>query len=92
MSFIVLTFIQLVDIYIWLMIVGIAMSWLIAFGVLNSDNRVIREIYSFLNRITEPVLAPIRKVIPPIGGIDISPIVILIGFQFVKQMLIGLII
>lgn len=92
MDFIVLTFIQLVDIYIWLMIVGIAMSWLMAFGVLNPENRGVREIYNFLMRITEPVLAPVRKVIPPIGGIDISPIVILIGFQFVKQMMIGLII
>lgn len=78
------------DIFVWIMIVAIIMSWLFAFNVLNSNNKFVRDLYAFLNRIIEPVLRPIRKVIPPIGGIDITPIVVIFGFQFLKQIIVRL--
>ncbi len=77
-------------IYIWVMIAGIAMSWLMAFNVLNARNKYVEMVFNILNRFIEPVLEPVRRFIPPIGGIDISPIVILIGFQIIESFLISL--
>lgn len=78
------------DIYIWIMIIGIAMSWLIAFNVINISNDGVRKLYDFLQRLIEPVLEPVRRVIPAIGGIDISPIIVIIGFQLIQRMIVEL--
>lgn len=80
----VLTLFLLIDIFIWVMIIGIIMSWLIAFNVLNISNKWVEKIYRVINSIVEPVLAPIRKVIPAIGGIDISPIIVIIGAEVLR--------
>ena len=72
----------LIDIYFWVILAMVVMSWLIAFGIINRSNPYVRQIGYALDRLTEPLLRPIRRVLPDLGGIDISPIVLLIGLQF----------
>jgi len=79
-----------IDLYIYVLIAAAVMSWLIAFNVVNSQNPTVRMIWDFLYRITEPVLAPIRSVLPGLGGIDISPVILIIGLLFLKQLILWL--
>ena len=69
---------KILDIYSAIIIASAIMSWLVAFGVVNVRNQFIRIIVDFLYRITEPVLRPIRRLLPNLGGIDISPVVALL--------------
>lgn len=71
-----------IDIYFWIILAMVVMSWLVAFGIVNRSNPYVRQIGYALERLTEPLLRPIRRVLPDLGGIDISPIVLLIGLQF----------
>ena len=71
-----------IDIYFWIILAMVVMSWLIAFGIINRSNPYVRQIGHALDRLTEPLLRPTRRVLPDLGGIDISPIVLLIGLQF----------
>ncbi|MFQ5346722.1 MAG: YggT family protein [Rhodothalassiaceae bacterium] len=70
-----------IDIYTWFLIVWVILSWLVAFNVINTYNRFIAMVMDFLYRITEPALRPIRRVIPDLGGIDISPLILLLLLQ-----------
>ena len=72
----------LVTTYIWVIIGSAILSWLVVFNVVNVRNRFVYQLGRFLDGITEPVLRPIRKVVPLIGGIDLSPIVLIFGLQF----------
>lgn len=85
-------FIQLIllilDIYFWIIIAMVVMSWLVAFNVVNPSNGIVRQIRYALHRLTEPLLGPIRRVLPDLGGIDISPVVLLIGLWFVQNLVI----
>ncbi len=76
-----------VDLYVWLVIISAIMSWLVAFKVINTSNRAVYMIGDFLYRITEPALRPIRRVLPNLGGMDISPIVLILGLFFVNRIL-----
>ena len=67
-----------ISIYVWLLIAQAVLSWLVAFGIVNRYNRVVATIGDFLWRITEPLLRPIRRVIPDLGGIDISPVILIL--------------
>jgi YggT family protein len=87
MQSLVWLFDQLVFIVFWLVIAMVIMSWLLAFNVLNNSNSVVRQINYGLHRLTEPLLGPIRRRMPDLGGIDISPIVLLLGLMFIQQML-----
>lgn len=78
---------QILDIYSWIIIASAIMSWLVAFNVINVRNQVIRVIVDFLYRITEPVLRPIRRFLPNLGGIDISPVVALLLLIFAQHLL-----
>jgi len=82
-------FLWLVDtvitLYIWILIAAAVLSWLIAFNVVNSRNPIVANIGEFLYRVTEPALRPIRNVMPNLGGIDISPVILIIGLLFLKQ-------
>lgn len=78
---------QLISAYIFLIIASVIVSWLIGFGIINPYNQVARTIWNFLQAITEPALAPIRRLMPDLGGIDISPIILLLGLQFVQQVI-----
>jgi len=75
------------DMYTWVIIAGAIASWLVAFGVVNTRNQVIRWIIDFLYRITEPALRPIRRVLPNLGGVDISPVILLLGLFFLRSLL-----
>jgi len=76
-----------VDLYIWMVIIGAILSWLVAFNVVNTSNRAVYLIGDFLYRITEPALRPIRRVLPDLGGIDISPVALILGLIFVQMVL-----
>ena len=64
--------------YIWLLIAAAVLSWLIAFNVVNARNQFVAMVGDFLYRITEPVLRPIRNMLPNLGGIDISPVIVIL--------------
>ncbi len=78
----------LVALYMWAMIFSAILSWLVAFNVVNTSNPVIYRIGDFLHRITEPVLGPIRRMLPNLGGIDVSPIIVILIIQFIVRGLI----
>jgi YggT family protein len=77
---------QIISIYTWVVIAAVVMSWLIAFGVINTYNRFARSVVQFLDAVTEPVFRQVRRVIPPIGGLDISPLIVLIALQFLSYL------
>jgi YggT family protein len=81
------TVVLALDIYWWLLIASAIFSWLYAFNVVNSRNQFVGTVGNFLFRITEPVLAPVRRLLPDLGGIDISPIIVLLLIYFVRQFL-----
>jgi YggT family protein len=68
----------LLDFVWWLIIASVVVSWLVAFGVLNTRNDVVYRALDILNRITDPLLRPIRRLIPPMGGLDLSPMIVLL--------------
>lgn len=75
------------DIYIWLLIAAAILSWLVAFNVVNSRNQFVAMVGDFLYRITEPVLRPIRNVLPNLGGIDVSPVVLILIIILIKDII-----
>ena len=74
------------SIYFWILIASVVMSWLQVFGV-GAGNPLMGTIGEFLFRVTEPVLGPIRRILPDLGGLDISPLVALLGLHFIQQFL-----
>lgn len=83
--------ITLIDIYIWILIAAIIVSWLTAFNVINTSNQVVYMIANFLYRVTEPVLMPIRRRLPDFGGMDVSPVILVVVLSGV-QMALGMLI
>jgi YggT family protein len=75
----------IIDFYVWAVIISALMSWLIAFDIVNPYNRVVHVISDMLMRITEPLLAPIRRFLPPMGGMDLSPLVLIFALYFVQS-------
>ena len=75
-------------IYITLVFVQVVLSWLVAFNVVNTRNRFVYLVGDFLHRVTEPALRPIRRLLPSLGGFDLSPVVLLLGLYFIRQLLI----
>ena len=75
------------DLYVWLLIASAILSWLIAFNVVNTRNQFVAAIAEFLFRITEPVLGPIRRTLPSLGGLDISPIVLILIIMFLQRVI-----
>ena len=75
------------DLYTWIIIASAILSWLIAFNVINIRNDVVRMIYNGVYQLTEPLLAPIRRRIPDLGGIDVSPIVLLLGIFLIQRVI-----
>lgn len=73
-----------IGLMVWFIIIQAILSWLFAFDVINHRNRFVSQVADFLDRITAPILEPFRRIIPPLGGIDISPIVVLLLLQFVR--------
>lgn len=79
--------IQLLDIYLWLIIASVLVSWLVAFDVLNLRNKWVYKAYGLLNRLVEPPMTYLRKVIPAVGGIDFTPMVIIFGIYLLQNFL-----
>jgi YggT family protein len=75
------------DLYTWIIIASAVLSWLIAFNVINIRNNVVRTIWNGIYQLTEPVLAPIRRRLPDMGGMDISPIVLLLGVFLIQRII-----
>ena len=82
---ILLLFYRVIDIYFYILIVNIVLSWLVAFNVVNMQNKFVAIILYATNRLTDPLLNPIRRVLPNLGGIDISPIVLVLGLLFIQD-------
>ena len=75
------------NLYVWCLIISAILSWLVAFNVVNTSNRVIYMVGDFLYRITEPALRPIRNIMPNLGGIDISPVILIFLIIFLQGVL-----
>ncbi|WGR94736.1 MULTISPECIES: YggT family protein [unclassified Bradyrhizobium] len=75
------------DLYVWLLIASAILSWLVAFNVVNTRNQFVSGVAEFLYRITEPVLRPIRNVMPNLGGLDISPIIVILIIMFIERVI-----
>jgi YggT family protein len=78
------------SIYVWVLIASVVLSWLVAFNVINTRNRAIYLIGDVIYRLTEPALRPIRRVLPNLGGIDLSPLVLLLGIYFLQRVIANL--
>jgi YggT family protein len=76
------------NLYWWIIIISAILSWLVAFNVINPRNEVVGTIGRVVYGLTEPVLRPIRRFLPNLGGIDISPIILLLGIYFLQQIII----
>ena len=78
---------QILDLYWWIVIINVIISWLIGFNVLNTQNRFVFMIFDFTNRLTNPILNRIRNVLPNFGTIDASPVVLLLALWFIKSLM-----
>lgn len=78
----------LLHLYLWVVIIFVIMGWLTAFGVLNPYNRIVMVIQEILSRLTEPLLQPIRRVLPNLGGLDLSPLVLGLAIYLIGGILI----
>ena len=75
------------QIYTFIIIAQVVISWLVAFGVLNTANPQARRLVEGLEKLTEPVMAPVRRFVPPIGGIDITPIIVIFGIMILERVI-----
>lgn len=75
-----------IGIYIWILIASVVLSWLVAFNVINTRNHVVYMIGDLLHRLTEPLLRPIRNILPNMGGLDISPVILILVLYFVRDL------
>ena len=74
-----------IDLYMWVVIIGVVLSWLVAFNVVNTTNRFVYMVGDFTHRATEPALGRIRRFIPNLGGMDISPVVLILLLVFLQR-------
>lgn len=77
------------NLYLWCIIISAVLIWLVAFNVVNTSNKFVYMVGDFLYRITEPALRPIRQFMPNLGGIDISPVLLILIIYFVQSLLVG---
>ena len=78
---------KVLELYSWVVIAAVVVSWLISFGVINTYNRFVYMVNDFLYRITDPALRPLRRIVPNLGGIDISPVVLILIIYFIQMVL-----
>ena len=86
MKSILILFDNVISLYIWVLIVNAIISWLVAFNVLNTSNRFVYSVLEISYKLTEPPLSFIRKYIPSIGSIDISPVILILGLMFLRNL------
>lgn len=80
----------LLSLYVWVIIIQVVLSWLVAFNVVNTSNRFVYMVGDFTYRLTEPALRPIRNVLPNLGGIDIAPLILILLLIVARQFLANL--
>ncbi len=78
----------LLDLYWWVAIIMIIMSWLFTFNIINAGNQLVDVIWRIVTALTEPVLRPIRQIMPNMGGIDFSPIILFLAIIFIRSVII----
>ena len=76
---------RIIDIYFYILIINIVLSWLIAFNIVNMQNKIVVTMLYATNRLTDPLLNPVRRILPNLGGIDISPIILVLCLLFVQD-------
>lgn len=79
---------QILEIYKWIVLIAVVMSWLLAFNVVNYHNNFVRGALRALDALTEPVFRQVRRVIPNIGGLDLSPLVVFLAIQFLQYLIV----
>ena len=87
MNSLVILISQIIELFIWLLIIQAILSWLITFGIINTQSSFVNMIGNFLYKITEPLLKHIRKFLPDFGGVDISPVILIILLIFFRNLL-----
>ena len=87
MNSLVILISQITELFIWLLIIQAIMSWLINFGIINTQSNFVNMVGSFLYKVTEPLLRPIRKLLPEFGGVDISPVILIMLLIFFRNLL-----
>ena len=80
--------IVIIDLIKWVIIISVIVSWLVAFGIINTHNEFTRAIMQFLHAVTEPMLRPIRNFVPPFSGVDLSPLILIIFLIFLQWVVI----
>lgn len=81
---------MILQVLVWIIIAQVIVSWLVAFNVINTSSNFVRTVLDALDRITAPLYRPIRKVMPDFGGIDFSPIVLILAIQILRKLNEGL--
>ena len=71
----------------WIFLIMIIMSWLISFNVINTRNQFVASVWRVLNQVTEPILKPIRRIVPPVGGLDLSPLIVFVIIFFLQNLI-----
>lgn len=82
--------VYVLQLFIWIIIIQAILSWLVAFNVVNLQNRFVSAVLNGLDRVLNPLLRPIRNLLPDMGGIDLSPLVLILGIILVQRLLQGL--
>jgi YggT family protein len=90
MAMIIQLLILALDVFFWLIIMTVVVSWLVVFDVINMRNKWVYKFCNLLNQATNPVVLRVRKYVPPIGGIDLTPMVIIFGIYFLQRLLYSL--
>ena len=78
---------MVLSLYLWVIIIGAILSWLIAFDVVNRHNRVVWTVSDFCHRLTEPAVAKLRRIVPAVNGIDLAPLALIVVIIFVRRLL-----
>lgn len=80
--------VTVLNIYLWIVIIGVIMSWLVAYNVVNRSNRLVYMAGDFIHRLTEPALRPIRRILPNMGNIDLSAVALIILLMFAQRFIV----
>ena len=78
---------RIIDLYVWVIILSAVLSWLVAFDIVNMRNRFVYLVGDTLNRLPEPVYRPVRRFLPDMGGLDLSPIIVILGLWFLRDIM-----
>ena len=86
MNSVFILFDNIINLYIWVLIINVILSWLVAFNILNTGNRFVYSVLDISYKLTDPPLNFIRKYLPNLGSIDISPIILILGLMFLRNL------